>query len=71
VVAESGGGYLYQEDSELINAMEELRKNPYLRKKLGDKGHAAFEKNWTEDKHFEKYFNLISELQSKKNITPD
>ncbi len=66
IVTESGGGFLYQKDSELVEIMETLRTNPDLRNRLGERGYSAYCKNWTEDHYFDKYFNLISEIENKK-----
>lgn len=66
LVTESGGGYLYQKDSALIEAMERLRTNPDLRNCLGEKGYAAYQRYWTEDQHLDRYFKLIYEIQQKK-----
>jgi Glycosyltransferase len=66
IVTESGGGFLYQQNSELIEIMETLRTNPALRNRLGEQGYSAYLKYWTEDHYFDKYFNLISEIENKK-----
>ena len=70
IVAESGGGILYQEDSDLIKAMELLRTDPGLQNELGERGYAAYLKYWTEDHYLEKYFKLISEIEIKKGLVP-
>ena len=68
VVEESHGGYLYHKGSELISAMEKLRTDPKLRKSLGEKGHAAYRRLWTEEKYLNRYFELIAELDRSKRV---
>ena len=67
VVQDSGGGFVYNDENELISAMEKLSENPDLRNELGNKGYQAYLKYWTEYSHIEKYFNLIETLQTKRH----
>ncbi len=64
VIAESGGGFTYRTDDELLSAMEELRLRPDRRDELGAKGHAAWLARWSEDPHLEGYFEAIEEARS-------
>ena len=66
VVEESGGGLIYRNNEELIQAMEVLRTQPETRKKLGEKGYAAYRKYWTEENCLKIYFDLISKIARKK-----
>lgn len=66
LVKQSGGGFIYNNDSELIKAMESLIANPALCKELGEKGYQAYKKYWTEESHLEKYFNLIYKIAGNK-----
>jgi glycosyltransferase involved in cell wall biosynthesis len=60
-VAESGAGYTYRTDDELLAAMEALRRDPSLRRALGERGHRAFLERWSEEAHMRSYLSLIEE----------
>jgi glycosyltransferase involved in cell wall biosynthesis len=66
VVEDSGGGFIYENNDELIAAMNKLAADSSLRNELGEKGYAAYRKNWDENAHLEKYLNLVAELQEKR-----
>ncbi len=66
IVKESGGGYIYNNNVELIKAMDILRTKPEQRKRLGEKGYKAYRKYWTEESHLKKYFDLISRISAQK-----
>ena len=61
VVADSGGGFTYRTQDELVEAMERLRTNPALRAELGSRGYEAWRRLWSEDAHLEAYFAAIEE----------
>ena len=65
VVEDSGGGFIYNNQTELIDSMEKLAENPALRDELGNRGYAAFLKFWSEDAHLAQYFDLIETIQNK------
>jgi glycosyltransferase involved in cell wall biosynthesis len=71
VVQESGGGFVYNNERELVSAMEKLAKDPDLRNELGNKGYQAYLKYWTEDPHLEQYFRLISDIQNQRKSVSD
>ena len=71
VVQDSGGGSVYNDETELIDAMKKLTRNPDLRNELGNKGYQAYLKYWTEDSHIEKYFNLIEGIQKKRHSSKE
>lgn len=58
-VKESGGGFIYGSDRELIAAMDKLGSYPELRTELGNKGFDAFLRNWNETAHLEKYLGIV------------
>ncbi len=66
VIEDSGGGFIYNTSTELIDAIEKLAQNPTLRAKLGEKGYTAFLKYWNTEAHFEKYFELIEKIRLSK-----
>jgi glycosyltransferase involved in cell wall biosynthesis len=66
VVEDSGGGIIYNNDEELIRALQELSTNDVLRDDLGRKGYDAFLKYWNEESHMRQYLDLIARLQQKR-----
>jgi glycosyltransferase involved in cell wall biosynthesis len=67
VVEDSGGGFVYRTEAELLDAMETLASDPALRNELGAKGYDAFLKYWNEDAHLAKYMELIETLSRERN----
>ena len=65
-VEDSGGGFIYNNPTELMDAIVELVQNSTLRDELGNKGYAAFLKYWNEDAHLTQYFDLIEKIQRQK-----
>jgi len=61
VVEESGGGLVYRSPEELVAALESLRTDPGRRQALGDAGHDALKRLWSEETHVESYFAAIEE----------
>lgn len=66
VVEDSGGGFIYNNETELISAMHKVASDSGLRNELGENGYSAFIKNWNETAHLEKYLGLIAVLQEQK-----
>ena len=66
LVEDSGGGFIYNDQNELLTAMNKLATNAALRSELGCNGYEAYLKYWTEDAHMAQYFNLIEKIQEKK-----
>jgi glycosyltransferase involved in cell wall biosynthesis len=66
VVNDSGGGFIYRNDGELLAAIREIGTKPLLREKLGIKGYEAFIANWSREAHLERYFNLLRTLAVEK-----
>ena len=67
LVEQSQGGFIYNNQNELIKAMNTLCDNSNVSKKLGKNGYQAFKKFWTEKVHFESYFNLIQKILKTKH----
>ena len=66
VVEDSGGGFVYNNEDELVTAMEKLAKDQNLRTTLGEKGYQAYLRYWSEDAHIERYLNLVKQLQHER-----
>jgi len=66
VVEESGGGIIYNNGAELMQALDTLAGNPRLRDQLGLKGYSAYLSFWTEDAHMEQYLQLVTRLRQQR-----
>jgi glycosyltransferase involved in cell wall biosynthesis len=66
VVEESGGGFIYWTDEELLAAIERIRHSPALRAELGEKGYRAFVENWSKEAHLKLYFNFLRKIALRK-----
>jgi glycosyltransferase involved in cell wall biosynthesis len=62
MIAESGGGFIYNTDEELLAAMDKLLADPLCRRELGLRGYEAYQRNWTAEAHLQGYFALIREI---------
>ncbi len=67
IVEDSGGGFTYRTDEELLAAMRRIADARALRAELGERGYAAFDRLWTKEAHLEKYSELIEEITEKKS----
>jgi glycosyltransferase involved in cell wall biosynthesis len=65
-VYESGGGFVYDTDEQLLAAMDNLVTDPLCRHRLGELGYSAFTNNWTIDAHLKSYFALIYKIAAKR-----
>ena len=68
LVTMSGGGLLYRNSQELRDAIESLLANPELKRELGKRGHEAYQKQWTEEQHLDRYLALISRIGERKRV---
>jgi glycosyltransferase involved in cell wall biosynthesis len=62
VVAESGGGFVYDTDEELVSVMDQLVNDPTLRDKIGRRGYEALLKKWHPEPHIQRYLDLIGQI---------
>ena len=65
-VEDSGGGFIYNTDDELISAIDRLAASPKLRAELGEKGYDAFRQNWSKEAHLQLYFELLRRTAKQK-----
>jgi glycosyltransferase involved in cell wall biosynthesis len=65
VVEDSGGGFTYRTDEELLTAIDRL-SSPKLRDSLGEKGYRAFIKWWSREAHFDLYFDFLEKAAFRK-----
>lgn len=66
VVHESGGGYVYTTEAELLDCLGRIASSPELRNHLGQNGYEAFTKRWRREAHLELYFDLLAETAEKR-----
>jgi glycosyltransferase involved in cell wall biosynthesis len=66
VIEDSGGGYVYRTDDELLAAIHRLGADSTTRNELGERGYAAFVRNWSTEAHLQQYFGLLHTLASRK-----
>jgi glycosyltransferase involved in cell wall biosynthesis len=67
LVRESGGGFTYTTQAELIEAMEKLRGDKALRDELAERGQRAFAERWSEEPHLEAYFAAIEAARALRD----
>ncbi len=66
-VADSGGGFVYRDDNELLRAMTLMAESPSLRRELGGKGYDGFLRWWCREAHLKMYDELLLELMQGRN----
>jgi glycosyltransferase involved in cell wall biosynthesis len=66
VVQDSGGGFLYRTDEELLRAVESLAGSDRLRSELGQKGYDGFGRLWSREAHLESYFEYLNCTAERK-----
>jgi glycosyltransferase involved in cell wall biosynthesis len=66
LVAESGGGLLFDTPAEMLHSMRTLQHDPALRDRLGESGRDAFVRNWTEGAVLPRYLDLIRSVAERK-----
>jgi glycosyltransferase involved in cell wall biosynthesis len=63
VIEDSGGGLLYRTTVELREAMDRLLGDEELRAQLGNHGHDAWQRLWSEDVHVAGYYDAIEQAK--------
>jgi glycosyltransferase involved in cell wall biosynthesis len=66
VAEESGGGFVYRSDRELLEAIRRLAGEPDLRRELGERGYQAFVRLWSREAQLARYFDLLRGLAETK-----
>ena len=69
VIEDSGGGFVYKTEDQLVEALQKLVSAPELRTELGENGYRAFLKKWCEDPHIEMYLDLIYTIEDDRDRT--
>jgi glycosyltransferase involved in cell wall biosynthesis len=57
-VLDSGGGFLYRTDEELLDAIRQLAASDTLRAELGEKGYQGFLRYWCREAHMRMYLDF-------------
>ncbi len=66
VVNDSGGGFIYSSEAELLHSINQLGTMPEMRSSLGEKGYGAFIRYWSKEAHLELYFNFLTNAAQRK-----
>ncbi len=66
VIEDSNGGFIYNNEKELVDAVRKLAENQTLRDELGNNGYQAFLKFWNEEAHLAQYLDLIEKIKEKQ-----
>jgi glycosyltransferase involved in cell wall biosynthesis len=59
IIAESGGGFAYNSDEELVELLEEVFTSPLKREKMGKSGYQTYQQKWTAEAYLKRYFEVI------------
>ena len=66
VIEDSGGGFLFRTDEELIASLHKIANSSELRTELGQKGYDAFIRMWCREAHLDLYFGYLNRAAEKK-----
>jgi len=67
LIEQTGGGFVYSTEQELLAAMDQLVADPLRRRELGLRGYHAYRQNWTAEAHLKRYFALIEEVATTRS----
>lgn len=62
IIEESGGGFVFNTEEELLNAMDRLVEDPQLRQKVGQQGYEALQQKWSADVHIPRYITHVESV---------
>jgi len=71
IVRESGGGFVYQTEEDLIEKMDQLLSNSSHRDELGQCGYRSWQQKWTTDPFLKRYIALIQNIQAIRSQPRD
>jgi glycosyltransferase involved in cell wall biosynthesis len=62
IIEESGGGFVFNTEQELLDVMDLLVEDPPLRQKVGQQGYDALQQRWSADAHIRRYLEYIEQV---------
>ena len=65
VVRESGGGFVFNTETELIVAMDKLVGEPSLREEMGARGYRTLQEKWSADAYIPRYLSLAGAIAAR------
>lgn len=65
LIEESGGGFVYDSERELVSVMDRLLSEPSLREELGVTGYECYLRKWSAEPHLKSYFELIESIKAR------
>lgn len=65
IIEESGGGFVYDTEADLVALMDRLLAEPGLRAALGQRGYEAARGRWSAATHIDRYLGLIEETAAR------
>lgn len=68
LIASSDGGFVYENEMQLREALERLRTSRALARQLGANGYTALQTRWSEEVHVQNYLELIHGIQQRKRV---
>jgi glycosyltransferase involved in cell wall biosynthesis len=66
VVEDSGGGFIFRDEEQLLDAVSRIAASPRLRSELGESGYRAFVEQWSPEAHMDLYFGFLNNTAKKK-----
>ena len=66
IIEESGGGFVFDTEKDLVNAMDQLLGNQNLRQEAGRRGYEALQQKWSADLHIQRYLELVEQIARSK-----
>jgi glycosyltransferase involved in cell wall biosynthesis len=70
IVNESGGGLLYEDIDQLVEAILRLSADPSLRDMLAERGYRACLLQWSRPAHLRRYYGLIGKIRAARRGLP-
>ena len=67
LIEDSGGGFVYRTDDELLDYIRQIGTAPELGNDLGNKGYQAFLRFWSREAHLQRYGQLLDSLAPNKH----
>lgn len=69
IVEQSEGGLVYDNEPQLLAALELLQTDGERRRELGQRGYSAYLKYWTAESYLSQYLKLIDDIRGKEGAT--